>query len=120
MSSHAHRGGIEKPPVNNDHPYNVNDRVAIFIIDGSVVFEEWADVVASCISYPHWYRVRFLNEQLDRIRLVLPASLHTDPLLSCAFFSELLRTRGVLPFDDLFSHPKTWGAPASLFVPYRE
>ena len=76
--------------------------VFIIAIDGEPIFEGWAQVVAACISYPHWYRVRFQHEHVDRIRLILPPSLHDDPALSCALLNELLRTRGLCPWTEFF------------------
>lgn len=86
------------------HPVKVGSKVPVFIIadDGEPTFEGLAHIVAPCISYPHWYRVRFQHERVDRVRLVLPPSLHDDPILSCALLSEFLRTRGLSPFDEFF------------------
>lgn len=86
------------------HPAKVGAKVPVFIVaeNGEPIFEGWADVVSACISNPHWYRVRFQHERVDRVRLILPPSLHDDPILSCALLREFLHTGALSPFDDFF------------------
>jgi hypothetical protein len=86
------------------HPATVGARLPVFITteDSKPTFEGWAHIVSACASYPHWYRVRFEHEQVDRIRLVLPPSLHGDPVLGVELLRELLHTRGLCPWSEFF------------------
>ena len=86
-------------------------RVPIFVVRNSEgpIFEGWARIVSPCVALPHWYRVRFENEQVDRIRLVLPASLHDAPFLSAELLRELLRSGGVSPWTEFFSDDDSKG-----------
>ena len=97
--------------INSAHPIKIGTDVAAFIIadDGEPTFEGRARIVSPCISHPHWYQVRFQFEQVDRVRLIFPSSLHNDPALSCALLREFLRTRGLSPFDEFFPPPANRG-----------
>jgi hypothetical protein len=100
---------FEAPSRTSAHPIKIGTDVAVFIIadDGQPIFEGWARIVSGCISYGHWYRVRFRSEQLERIRLIFPASVHDDPVLSAELLREFCRTRGLSPIDDFFpAHDK--------------
>ena len=102
---------FEARSIKSAHPIKIGTNVAVFIIadDGEPMFEGWARIVSACISYGHWYRVRFQLEQVDRIRLIFPPSLHDDPAPSCALQREFLRTRGLSPFDEFFPPPANRG-----------
>jgi hypothetical protein len=99
---HSHAGAREHYQVSASD--QIETEVAIFIVDdiGRLIFEGWASVSTPCGTYAHWYRVRFLHEKVDRIRLILPPRLQETPELFCALFCELTRTRGISPWDEFF------------------
>ncbi|GLR90893.1 hypothetical protein [Bradyrhizobium iriomotense] len=93
-------------PVANSsgHPIAIGSSVPAYIIndDAELRFEGFTRVVSHCESYPHWYRVRFEREQVDRVRLILPPLIHNDPWLTAELLRELWRTRGLSPWTEFF------------------
>jgi len=80
--------------------------VSIFIITGDeneLTFEGRATVVSVCRHDRFFFRVRFLRETVDRIRVVLPPSPHNNPALFVEAMRELIRTRGLNPWPEFWS-----------------
>ena len=96
---------FEARSIKSAHPIKPGTDVAVFIIadDGQPFFEGWARIISGCISYGHWYRVRFRFETVDRIRLVLPPAPHQHPALFAEAMREFTRSRGVNPWPEFWS-----------------
>jgi hypothetical protein len=91
------------------HPLKIGTAVVVFGFDPAEgpFIEGWGFITAACLSYGHWYRVRFADEKIHRVRLVIEG-FQKDPEGSCALLRELWRTHGSSPFDDFWPPEKQW------------
>jgi hypothetical protein len=96
-------------PALHSYPVTAGSLVAIFrCVDGVPKIEGYARVITAC-DYDDFFQVRFVGEQVNRVRLVIP-EFQADPDRALERLRQLLRG-GDAPFDDFFPEadkPRSW------------